>query len=84
MKKLFLLGSTGSIGQSTLDVVNQHPDQFTVNVLVANRNIDLLAKQIKEYQPQYAVIYDHHAYKSFNDKYSFDSTIVSANDFVLR
>ncbi len=51
MKYLSIIGSTGSIGTQTLDVVSQHPDQFKVVALVAHHNIDLLEKQIKEYQP---------------------------------
>ena len=49
MKYLSIIGSTGSIGTQTLDVVSQHPDQFKVVALVAHHNIDLLEKQIKEY-----------------------------------
>jgi 1-deoxy-D-xylulose-5-phosphate reductoisomerase len=77
MKKIFLLGSTGSIGKNTLDVVNQHPDEFELIVLVANRNIDLLAEQIQKYRPRFAVIYDQNAFQLFNKKYSFDFTIIS-------
>ena len=51
MKYLSIIGSTGSIGTQTLDVVSQHPDQFKVVALVAHHNIDLLEKQINEYQP---------------------------------
>ena len=85
MKRIFLLGSTGSIGQSTLDVVSQHPDQFKVIVLVANRNIDMLAEQIKKYQPEFAVIYNDHSYKQFKKKYNFENTIIySGKDGLLR
>lgn len=52
MKKIAILGSTGSIGQSTLDVVQMNPDKFRVSALVAGGNIKLLAKQIKKYNPQ--------------------------------
>jgi 1-deoxy-D-xylulose-5-phosphate reductoisomerase len=77
MKKIFLLGSTGSIGRNTLDVVNQHPDEFKVIVLVANSNIDLLAEQIKKYKPKCAVVYDRHAYQLFMKKYSFNDTVIA-------
>jgi 1-deoxy-D-xylulose-5-phosphate reductoisomerase len=54
--KLTLLGSTGSIGTSTLDVVRQHRDRFRVYALVAGRNVDLLCSQILEFRPKLAVV----------------------------
>ncbi len=55
-RTLTILGSTGSIGTNTLDVVRQNPDQFQVFALVAGRNIDLLARQIGEFRPAVAVV----------------------------
>ena len=55
-RTLTILGSTGSIGTNTLDVVRQHPNRFQVFALVAGRNIDLLAQQIEEFKPKVAVI----------------------------
>ncbi len=52
MKKLSILGSTGSIGRSTLDVVRKHPDKFKVVALAAGRNTELLSKQIEEFKPK--------------------------------
>lgn len=54
--KITLLGSTGSIGTSTLDVVRQHCDRFRVYALVAGRNVDLLCSQILEFRPSVAVV----------------------------
>jgi 1-deoxy-D-xylulose-5-phosphate reductoisomerase len=51
MKRLAILGSTGSIGQSTLAVVAEHPEEFTVAGLAAGKNVELLARQIKEFHP---------------------------------
>ncbi len=70
-KKIFLLGSTGSIGVSTLDVVRQHPENFSISCLVVNRNIDLLAQQVTEFRPSAAVIYDDNASCVFRDRYDF-------------
>ena len=67
MKYLSIIGSTGSIGTQTLDVVSQHPDQFKVVALVAHHNIDLLEKQIKEYQPLVAGLVDEVLLKSYKD-----------------
>ncbi|HEX9144258.1 MAG TPA: 1-deoxy-D-xylulose-5-phosphate reductoisomerase [Candidatus Binatia bacterium] len=51
MKSVVLLGSTGSIGVSTLDLVRQFPDRFKMHGLVAGRNLKLLSAQIKEFRP---------------------------------
>jgi 1-deoxy-D-xylulose-5-phosphate reductoisomerase len=56
MKTLTLLGSTGSIGTSTLDVVRRRRDEFSVYALVAGSNIDLLTEQIREFSPIVAVV----------------------------
>ena len=58
MKTLSLLGSTGSIGTQTLDIVAQYPDQFRVVGLAAGRNIDLIAQQIRQFKPSIAAISD--------------------------
>ena len=55
LKTLTILGSTGSIGVSTLDVVGRHPEQYRVHALVAGRNVDLLAQQILRFRPRVAV-----------------------------
>jgi 1-deoxy-D-xylulose-5-phosphate reductoisomerase len=58
---LTLLGSTGSIGTSTLDVVRRWPERFGIYALVAGRNTDLLARQIAEFKPKVAVVADERA-----------------------
>lgn len=58
MKGLCILGSTGSIGRSTLDVVSRHPDQFKVVALTANQQVDSLFKQCQKFLPEYAVMVD--------------------------
>ena len=58
---LTLLGSTGSIGTSTLDVVRMWPDRFGIYALVAGRNVELLARQIAEFRPKVAVVADEGA-----------------------
>jgi len=56
MKTLTVLGSTGSIGTNTLDVVRRNRHQYQVYALVAGRNVDLLAAQILEFRPKVAVV----------------------------
>lgn len=55
-KRLAILGSTGSIGTQTLDIVSRYPDLFTVEVLTAGNNIDLLILQAKLFRPKQVVI----------------------------
>jgi 1-deoxy-D-xylulose-5-phosphate reductoisomerase len=57
-RTLTILGSTGSIGTNTLDVVGQNPDRFRVFALAAGRNIDLLAQQIQRFRPAVVVLQD--------------------------
>jgi 1-deoxy-D-xylulose-5-phosphate reductoisomerase len=56
MRRLALLGCTGSIGTSTLDVVRRSQDRFRVFALVAGRNVGVLARQINEFRPEVAVV----------------------------
>lgn len=55
---LTILGSTGSIGESTLDVVSRHPEKFHVFALAGHRQVDKLAAQCKQFRPEYAVVGD--------------------------
>ncbi|RCJ24214.1 1-deoxy-D-xylulose-5-phosphate reductoisomerase [Nostoc sp. ATCC 43529] len=56
MKAITLVGSTGSIGTQTLDIVSQYPDQFRIVGLAAGRNVEMLAAQIRQFRPQIAAI----------------------------
>lgn len=58
IQKLCILGSTGSIGTQTLDVVRLFPERFEVRALTAYSNVDLLAGQAREFRPEYVVIGD--------------------------
>lgn len=57
-QNITILGATGSIGQSTLDVINRHPDKYAVTALTAHSNIELLITQAKTCQPEYLVVSD--------------------------
>ncbi|MHB8139464.1 MAG: 1-deoxy-D-xylulose-5-phosphate reductoisomerase, partial [Smithellaceae bacterium] len=56
MKKITILGSTGSIGVNTLDVIEKNPKKFKVMALAAGRNIKLLAEQILKYHPRIVAV----------------------------
>ena len=52
MKSIAILGSTGSVGVTTLDVVGRFPARFRVTALAAGRNINLLAEQVRRFRPE--------------------------------
>ncbi|MFB2875477.1 1-deoxy-D-xylulose-5-phosphate reductoisomerase [Floridanema aerugineum] len=58
MKAITLLGSTGSIGTQTLDIVSQHPDKFRLVGLAAGRNVEMLAQQVRQFRPEIVAICD--------------------------
>lgn len=62
MKNIAILGSTGSIGTQTLQVIEANPDRFCVEVLTANRNADLLIEQALKFKPGIVVIADEEKY----------------------
>jgi 1-deoxy-D-xylulose-5-phosphate reductoisomerase len=68
MKTLSILGSTGSIGTQTLEVVREHKEEFRVAALAANSNIDLLEKQVREFKPDIAVIGDESKYSDLKSR----------------
>jgi len=57
-KKIAILGSTGSIGLNTLDIVRKSKGRFKVSGLAAGANVNLLEKQIREFKPKYAALFD--------------------------
>ncbi|QIM66842.1 1-deoxy-D-xylulose-5-phosphate reductoisomerase [Mannheimia granulomatis] len=61
MEKLVILGSTGSIGKSTLAVVDKNKEKYEVFALVGGRNVALMAEQCQQYQPQFAALDDEDA-----------------------
>ena len=69
MKRLAIFGSTGSIGTSTLRVVSHFPDDFSVEALAANSNINLLTEQIKAFSPELVAVYDHNKAKELQKRF---------------
>lgn len=68
MKKIVLLGSTGSIGVNTLEVVKTFPDKFSVEALSVNTNIQLLKEQIKVFAPKVVAVTDRAKAKELRDE----------------
>jgi len=70
IKKIALLGSTGSIGTQALEVIAKHPDLFTAEILTANNNVDLLIKQAKEFIPNIVIIANEKYYNKLQSALS--------------
>ncbi len=68
MKKLSILGSTGSIGKSTLEVVSRHPDKFKVVALAAGSNVQALEAQIKIFKPEVVAVFNEAAAEELKKK----------------
>ena len=68
MKSLAILGSTGSVGKSTLDVIRENKDEFKIELLTARTNSLLMAEQCKEFTPKFVYLENNEAQKSFLDE----------------
>ena len=68
LQQLTILGSTGTIGVNTLDVISQHPNRFAVFALTANKNVDALFNQCQKFSPQYAVMLEDQAAEQLSAK----------------
>ncbi len=79
-KRLAILGSTGSIGTQALEVVDAHPELFSVEVLTANNNVDILIQQAKKYQPNIVVIANKDKYQYLKEALSLEPVKVFAGD----
>jgi len=67
-KKLAILGSTGSVGRQSLEIVEAFPDQYEISILVAGRNIDLLEKQVQQFKPGLVLVQDTDDFKSVHSR----------------
>lgn len=67
MKKISILGSTGSIGTQTLDVIRKNPEEFEAVAISANSNVKMILEQIEEFNPKYAVMYKEEKAKELKE-----------------
>lgn len=65
-RHIAILGSTGSIGTQALDIIRRYPERFEVELLAANRNVDLLAAQAREFDANHVVICDESRYEALS------------------
>lgn len=68
MQNVTILGSTGTIGQQTLDVIARHPDSYKAYALAANSNVNVLLKQCLQFKPRFAVLLDEKAALDLREK----------------
>jgi 1-deoxy-D-xylulose-5-phosphate reductoisomerase len=75
-QNISILGSTGSIGLSSLKIVNKKKKLFKVNILVANKNFKLISKQIEYFKPNVFVVNNFNIFKKIKKKYNNRKTII--------
>ena len=71
MKKIVILGSTGSIGKQTLDVIRKNKKNFKILLLTTNKNHILLSKQIKEFKVKNVIINNRNCYEKIKKKFKY-------------
>ena len=79
-QNLVILGSTGSIGEQALDIVDEHSDRFNVLALSCNTNWRKLAEQVNRFQPQYALLCDSENFHDFSAALTVDTEILVGSD----
>ncbi|QBP90694.1 1-deoxy-D-xylulose-5-phosphate reductoisomerase [Bacillus mycoides] len=84
VKYISILGSTGSIGTSALDVVSAHPEHFKIVGLTANYNIDLLEKQIESFQPRIVSVATKELADTLRSRISTNTKITYGTDGLLE
>jgi 1-deoxy-D-xylulose-5-phosphate reductoisomerase len=84
MKRIAILGSTGSIGTQALDVIRQHSNVFSVTVLTAQSNADLLVEQALQFQPSHVVIGDESKYDFVKKSLTGTATVVMSGAEALQ
>jgi len=83
MKKILILGSSGSIGVNTLNVIRNFPDKFSVVGLTVNSKIDVLEQQIREFHPEFVIVNDESKAKELKSKIGNLCVILSGYDELL-
>ncbi len=76
MKEISILGSTGSIGQNTLEVIAAHPDKFNVRALAAGTNVSLLKEQIERFRPEFVALATEEAADKLRERLAGTETAV--------
>ena len=83
-KRLTVLGSTGSIGKNTLDLIRQFPGDFEIVALTGNKNVKLLIKQAREFLPKLVVVADTALYKELKEGLADTDILVGSGHSSLK
>ncbi len=84
MKKVLILGSTGSIGVNALNVIRRFPDKFKVVGLTVSSNVSLLKEQIKEFHPEFIVVKDETKVKELTESLNFKTEILVGDSGLIE
>ncbi len=84
MKSIAILGSTGSIGRSAIEVILNFPDRFKVTYLAVNKNIELLHEQVKLLKPRGVVVFDRYKAKEFSNFVNGEVEVLSGEEGLLE
>lgn len=84
MKKISILGSTGSIGTQTLDVIRDNPNDFEVVALAVNSSIDKLVEQVNEFNPKLVCVYNKEAAIKVSEKLDGKTEIVTGMEGLIE
>src|SRR5688572_27737923 len=84
VKRIAIFGSTGSIGTQALDVIAANPDKFSVSILTAHTNEDVLIRQALRFNPETVVIVDEAKYNTVKDALAGSTIKVSAGEQALE
>jgi 1-deoxy-D-xylulose-5-phosphate reductoisomerase len=82
-KTITILGSTGSVGKNTIDLIAANPDQFKIRALTARKNFTLLAEQAKKYHPEFVAIADESFYEDLKSALSGTSIKYGAGESAI-
>ena len=84
MKKISLLGSTGSIGTNVLDVIERNPEKFQIVGMSAGNNVDLFAKQIRKFKPRVVALFDTKKIPTLKERIAdLDIEILSGEEGII-
>jgi len=84
LKKICVLGATGSIGRQTLDIVRSNPDSFKVVALSTHQNTGLLAEQVKEFKPDSVVVTDKNRAQEFDQQTNGSIPVLSGTENLVK
>lgn len=84
-QQITILGATGSVGQSTLDLIRRHPSRYSVYAMTGYKNIDLMARLVDEFKPQVAIVADQSSVDTLSQLVTYSGTeLLHGSDSMLQ